>query len=236
MSPAKSKTLKHEAVCAEGRLLRGAMLALHSSAIAFAPEDMPWMNRADPPSARAKALLGHMTLDEKLALFHGSVSGTSPSRPPTAHLRYLPNPHSSPLPAPSTLSSPPLEQCTGYVGNVCENTRLGIPAIKMNDGPQGFRDNAHLGTTTAWPCSLAIAASFDPKASEEWGAGMGEEFFAKGSNVQLGPGMCLARIPKNGRNFEYISGEDPYLGYVMVGPAVKGIQSQGVIALSLIHI
>jgi beta-glucosidase len=168
------------------------MLALHSTAIAFASADMPWMNRADPPSARAKALLGHMTLDEKLALFHGS--------------------------------------CTGYVGNVCENTRLGIPAIKMNDGPQGFRDNAHLGTTTAWPCSLAIAASFDPKASEEWGAGMGEEFFAKGSNVQLGPGMCLARIPKNGRNFEYISGEDPYLGYVMVGPAVKGIQSQGVIA------
>ena len=31
-----------------------------------------------------------------------------------------------------------------------------------------------------------------------------------GANVQLGPGMCLARIPRNGRNFEYISGEDPH--------------------------
>ena len=49
------------------------MLALHSTAIAFAPEDMPWMNRADPPSARAKALLGHMTLDEKLSLFHDKI-------------------------------------------------------------------------------------------------------------------------------------------------------------------
>lgn len=88
------------------------------------------------------------------------------------------------------------------MGNVCENTRLGIPAIKMNDGPQGFRDNAHLGSTTSWPCSLAIGATFDPAAALEWGAGMGSEFFAKGANVQLGPGMCLARIPKNGRNFE----------------------------------
>ena len=33
--------------------------------------------------------------------------------------------------------------CGGYVGNVCGNTRLGIPNITMNDGPQGFRDNAH---------------------------------------------------------------------------------------------
>ncbi|KAL3892687.1 MAG: hypothetical protein SGPRY_014887, partial [Prymnesium sp.] len=49
-------------------------------------------------------------------------------------------------------------------------------------------------------------------------------------NVQLGPGVCLARVPLNGRNFEYISGEDPFLGATLVGPAVKGIQSQGVIA------
>ena len=48
--------------------------------------------------------------------------------------------------------------------------------------------------------------------------------------MQLGPGVCLARVPVNGRNFEYISGEDPYLGYTMVQPVVRGIQSQGVIA------
>ena len=42
--------------------------------------------------------------------------------------------------------------------------------------------------------------------------------------------VCLARIPYDGRNFEYISGEDPFLGMVMVQPAVEGIQSKGVIA------
>ena len=31
--------------------------------------------------------------------------------------------------------------------------------------------------------------------------------------------VCLARVPKNGRNFEYLSGEDPFLGYTMVGHA-----------------
>ena len=31
-------------------------------------------------------------------------------------------------------------------------------------------------------------------------------------------------------SFEYLSGEDPYLGYVLVQPVVRGIQSQGVIA------
>ena len=63
-----------------------------------------------------------------------------------------------------------------------------------------------------------------------WGDGMGKEFFAKGANVQLGPGVCLARVPRNGRNFEYLSGEDPFLGYTLVQPVIKGIQQNKVVA------
>ena len=59
---------------------------------------------------------------------------------------------------------------------------------------------------------------------------MGSEFYGLGANVQLGPGLCVARIPTGGRNFEYLSGEDPYLGSVLAGPVIVGIQSQGVIA------
>ena len=69
-----------------------------------------------------------------------------------------------------------------------------------------------------------MAASWDVEAMGEWGTGMGKEFYAKGANVQLGPGLCLARIPRNGRNFEYLSGEDPYLGHTLVQPVIKGIQ------------
>ncbi len=43
-------------------------------------------------------------------------------------------------------------------------------------------------------------------------------------------GLCLARVPVNGRNFEYVSGEDPYLGEQMSKPLIQGIQSNNVIA------
>ena len=59
---------------------------------------------------------------------------------------------------------------------------------------------------------------------------MGEEFRIKGANVQLGPGLNVARIPQNGRNYEYISGEDPFLGAKMAVAAISGIQDKGIIA------
>jgi len=64
----------------------------------------------------------------------------------------------------------------------------------------------------------------------EYGTSMGQEFYNKGANVALGPGMNLARVPVNGRVFEYISGGDGYLGSRLVGPVIKGIQSNKVIA------
>lgn len=100
----------------------------------------------------------------------------------------------------------------------------------MNDGPQGFRSFIHPGTSTQWPCALNIASSWDRERASVFGTSMAEEFRGKGANVQLGPGMNIARAPLNGRNFEYVSGEDPFLGAAMVEPIVKGIQSQGVMA------
>ena len=117
-----------------------------------------------------------------------------------------------------------------YIGWVPPNDRLGIPGIRMNDGPQGFRDEHHPGTTTAWSSGLNVGATWDADLAYKWGEAMGREFREKGANVLLGPGMNVARVPKNGRNFEYVSGGDPYLGYTMVQPVIKGIQSQGVIA------
>jgi beta-glucosidase len=117
-----------------------------------------------------------------------------------------------------------------YVGNVPANTRLGIPPLNLNDGPQGFRDNAHHGTTTQWPGALTVSQTWNATTLYAFGAAMGAEFVGKGANIQLGPGLNVARVPVNGRNFEYLSGEDPYLGRVAVKNVVQGIQSQHVIA------
>ena len=117
-----------------------------------------------------------------------------------------------------------------YTGKVAGIPRLGIPDINMNDGPQGFRDPSFKGSTTCWPSGLAVAATWDPDAASAWGTAIGKEFRGKGANVALGPGLNVARFPRGGRNFEYLSGEDPTLGATLAAAAVSGIQSNGVIA------
>ena len=119
--------------------------------------------------------------------------------------------------------------CGNYIGRVgsevCgEPMNHSIPELHLNDAGQGFRDenNTKPGSSTQWPSALAMAATWDTSLAQQWGEAMGEEFKGKGANVQLGPGMCLARVPRNGRNFEYISGEDPVLGASLVAPVVRG--------------
>ncbi|GMH76751.1 hypothetical protein TrRE_jg8092, partial [Triparma retinervis] len=116
-----------------------------------------------------------------------------------------------------------------YVGTVPANSRLSIPALLYNDGPQGFRDDANPGTTTAFPSGLNIAATWDVDMAELWGDKMGKEFFDKGANVMLGPGLNVASRPRNGRNFEYMSGEDPVLGSTLVGPVIKASQEHKIL-------
>lgn len=117
---------------------------------------------------------------------------------------------------------------TGWVHGV---ERLGIPELRMQDGPQGFRTYAQDdGTSTQWPSGMTVAMSWDTELMYSWGQAMAQEFRGKGANVLFGPAVNLHRIPQGGRNFEYISGEDPYLGYKLVQPLVRGIQETGVIA------
>eukprot|EP01060_Flectonema_neradi_P024712 TRINITY_DN335_c16_g1_i1.p1 TRINITY_DN335_c16_g1~~TRINITY_DN335_c16_g1_i1.p1 ORF type:complete len:672 (+),score=131.14 TRINITY_DN335_c16_g1_i1:45-2060(+) len=117
-----------------------------------------------------------------------------------------------------------------YVGEIKGNEKLKIPDIRMNDGPQGFRTTYHPGTSTQWPSGLGIAATWDVNAVTEWASNMADEFVTKGADILLGPAVCVARVPVNGRNFEYISGEDPKLGATLVAPVVQAIQKKGVMA------
>lgn len=121
----------------------------------------------------------------------------------------------------------------GGVGYVAPNRQLGIPPLVMANGPQGWGPwaGAH-GNSTCWPSGLTIAATFDQELAGEWGAAMGAEFFAKGTNVQLGPDLNVARVPSGGRNFESLSGEDPFLGYTLSQPVVRGIQGNHVLAVA----
>ena len=104
--------------------------------------------------------------------------------------------------------------------------RLGIPSLRMSDGPMGVHD---YGLTTAYPAGIALAASWDTDLAQRFGTAMGKDARARGVHFILAPGMNIYRAPMNGRNFEYF-GEDPFLASRMAVAVIKGIQGQRVIA------
>ena len=104
--------------------------------------------------------------------------------------------------------------------------RLGIPSLKMSDGPMGVHD---YGLTTAYPAGIALAASWDVDLAQRFGTAMGKDARARGVHFILAPGMNIYRAPMNGRNFEYF-GEDPFLASRMAVSVIEGMQGQRVIA------
>ena len=122
-------------------------------------------------------------------------------------------------------------EIAGYSRNSGCNNECGRATFRWDNGPQGFGDHSPAGNSTQWPSTLNMAASFDPGLAGEWGEAMGLEFWSKGTNIQEGPGVNIARIENNGRTFEYLSGEDPVLGATLVQPLVDGIQKH-VMAIS----
>jgi hypothetical protein len=84
---------------------------------------------------------------------------------------------------------------------------LGVPSLKYTDGPNGIRGP---DTVTAFPASLALAATFDDQLAAAYGGAVAEEARDTGSNVLLGPAVDIARTPLGGRLLESM-GEDPYL-------------------------
>ncbi|KAJ4457843.1 putative Thermostable beta-glucosidase B [Paratrimastix pyriformis] len=113
-----------------------------------------------------------------------------------------------------------------YAGVVPANNRLGIPAIHLQDGPQGVGDNVE--EVTCWPSALTVAASWDPEMMHAFASAMAVEQKTKGTNVLLGPMVNIARVPQAGRNFESM-GEDPYFAAIMGAANIQGIQSQGIL-------
>ncbi|MEM9200414.1 MAG: glycoside hydrolase family 3 C-terminal domain-containing protein [Actinomycetota bacterium] len=108
--------------------------------------------------------------------------------------------------------------------------RLGIPALKVTDGPNGARGDGLMGTGTPTACipsGAALGATWDPALVEQLGHLLGEEARAKGSHVLLAPTINLHRSPKGGRNFECYS-EDPLLTGKIAAAFVRGVQSEAV--------
>lgn len=113
--------------------------------------------------------------------------------------------------------------------------RLGIPKVRMSDGPHGLRlqkeggDNGVSGSepATAFPAGCCTASGWNSENLYKMGKAIGEECAYYGVNVLLGPAVNVKRNPLCGRNFEYFS-EDPLLAGELASAQIDGVQSEGV--------
>lgn len=117
--------------------------------------------------------------------------------------------------------------------------RLGIPPVRMADGPMGVRQEFHNSEwipknndddyATYLPSGSAIASSWNQDLAYRYGCVLGAEARARGKDVILAPSINIIRSPLCGRNFEYLS-EDPFLTKTLAVSMVKGIQKNDVAA------
>ena len=186
-------------------LARAALLCcIAAGATAATPA---WMNTQLSPDERARLLERELTMEERLGLVHSPMAlAFGPFKVPDG-------------------ATP----AAGYVAGIA---RLGIPHLQESDASLGVTNPAGArpgDSATALPSGLALAATWNPRLARAAGAAIGQEAHAKGFNVLLAGGANLARDPRGGRNFEYLS-EDPLLTGVMAGESVAGIQSAHVVS------
>jgi beta-glucosidase len=111
--------------------------------------------------------------------------------------------------------------------------RLGIPSVRVTDGPNGARGpmlpgaGGESSTTSCVPCGAALGATWNTELIERVGVLVGEEARTKTCRVLLAPTVNLHRSPLGGRNFESYS-EDPLLAGRIGAAFIRGAQSAGV--------
>lgn len=117
--------------------------------------------------------------------------------------------------------------------------RLGIPELKMADGPLGVREEisrdswAPAGLTndfaTYYPAAGALAATWNADMAYTFGNSVGQELRARDKDMLLSPAINIVRTPLGGRTYEYLT-EDPFLNKKLAVPMVVGLQDNDVMA------
>jgi len=191
--------------------------------------------RPSAPSARVRALLSDMTLDEKLAQLvgfwvdkgdelvapmAGEMGNSGAYEEITAHgLGQLTRVY-------GTRPVEPTERAAWLWAEqrrLKEETRLGIPALVHEECLTGLA----AWKAATFPTPLAWGASFDPELVEEMAALIGASMRELGIHQGLAPVLDVIRDPRWGRVDECIA-EDPYVVGTLGTAYVRGLQEAGV--------
>ncbi|MFK4155433.1 glycoside hydrolase family 3 N-terminal domain-containing protein [Streptomyces fungicidicus] len=208
-------------------------------AVETTPEAPLWNDPDRPVDARVDALIGAMTLPEKIAQLYGVWVGASASGgevAPHQHDMEEPADLDALLPAGlGQLTRPfgtaPVDPALGALSLLRTQTRIasagrfGIPAVAHEECLAGF---AAWGAT-AYPVPLSWGATFDPDVVRRMAAAIGRDMRSVGVHQGLAPVLDVVRDARWGRVEETI-GEDPYLVGTIGTAYVQGLESAGIVA------
>ncbi|MFZ4180948.1 beta-glucosidase [Streptomyces pseudogriseolus] len=208
-------------------------------AVETTPEIPLWNDPSHPVSARVDALIGAMTLQEKIAQLYGVWVGASANGGEVApHQHDMEEAVDLDALLPSGLGqltrpfgTAPVDPALGALSLLRTQTRItsanrfGIPAVAHEECLAGF---AAWGAT-AYPVPLSWGATFDPDVIRRMAAAIGRDMRAVGVHQGLAPVLDVVRDLRWGRVEETI-GEDPYLVGTIGTAYVQGLESAGIVA------
>jgi beta-glucosidase len=113
----------------------------------------------------------------------------------------------------------------GYVGGIA---RLGIPGLRLADGPPGVLTRHPSQAETA---TMGVAATFDVTLAQQNGVVIGREARSLGIDISLQPFINIDRDLAFKRAYNTF-GEDPVLTSLIGAAEIRGIQSQDVMAVA----
>jgi len=189
-------------------------MACPQSGVPAAAPDALYKQSTAPIERRVEDLLSRMTLKEKVrqldlysgatALMDSHTDGTHAA----ASAHFVPDKAQDlwgdlGVGAIHDLNPTP-EQANIIQKWVLAHSRLGIPALFIEEGLHGF------DTGTVFPTPIGLAATWNPEIVQKVGAAIAAEARATGVGMILAPVLDLAREPRWGR-VEEDYGEDPYL-------------------------
>jgi len=193
-------------------LVAGSLLAASARfpALAAAPARALTATEA----ARVDALLGRMTLEEKLGQMTQLAGGRQVALNSRLDAAALDRVRAGRVG--SFLHVAGAEPLRALQRLAVEESRLGIPLLFAMDVVHGYR--------TIFPVPLALAASFDPAVTREAARVAAVEASVSGLHWTFAPMIDIARDARWGRVVEG-AGEDPHLGARMAVAQVEGFQT-----------
>jgi beta-glucosidase len=120
----------------------------------------------------------------------------------------------------------PPEESQGQAGYFAGDAKLGIPWLRLADGPPGVLTRQ---ASTAPTGTMGLGATFSREDARLNGVVIGRDSLADGINITLQPFINIMRDPVWSRAYN-LFGEDPLLVGAIGAAQIEGIQSQGVMA------